>query len=176
MCGVCDGVSSAQRPIRRFKPSVQCSSLTPPVQCLCNFCQSHPSTPSTLKSTTALPQAKPHSRQDARDVCMSDRLIPNRQTCCDPVRQLKLERDENWAPQNGSAERSLGMFSERTLPPRPPTGHGSEAVCHAFDFHDGESESISLGFFWPLKSCNKPWRMRQVTMKCFRRTSWGRRH
>lgn len=42
--------------------------------------------------------------EDARDVCMSDRLIPNRQTCCDPVRQLKLERDENWAPQNGYHE------------------------------------------------------------------------
>ncbi|CAE7239564.1 cdc20 [Symbiodinium natans] len=33
------------------------------------------------------------------DVCMSDRLIPSRGSCSE-VRQLKLERDENWAPQN----------------------------------------------------------------------------
>ena len=30
---------------------------------------------------------------------MSDRLIPSRGSCSE-VRQLKLERDENWAPQN----------------------------------------------------------------------------
>ena len=35
----------------------------------------------------------------AADVCMSDRLIPSRGSCTE-VRQLKLERDENWAPQN----------------------------------------------------------------------------
>eukprot|EP00438_Fugacium_kawagutii_P010753 Skav218269 [mRNA] locus=scaffold2035:278950:280242:+ [translate_table: standard] len=35
----------------------------------------------------------------SRDVCMSDRLIPSRGTCSE-VQQLKLERDENWAPQN----------------------------------------------------------------------------
>jgi len=33
------------------------------------------------------------------DVCMSDRLVPSRGTCR-PLGQLKLEDDENWAPQN----------------------------------------------------------------------------
>eukprot|EP00440_Ansanella_granifera_P067789 gb/GFBE01073538.1/.p1 GENE.gb/GFBE01073538.1/~~gb/GFBE01073538.1/.p1 ORF type:complete len:444 (+),score=94.25 gb/GFBE01073538.1/:1-1332(+) len=33
------------------------------------------------------------------DVCMSDRLIPSRGSCGE-MSQLKLERDENWAPQN----------------------------------------------------------------------------
>merc|ERR1719183_3475263 len=37
-------------------------------------------------------------RTDA-DVCMSDRLVPSRGTC-GSVGQMKLERDENWAPQN----------------------------------------------------------------------------
>lgn len=41
--------------------------------------------------------------EDGRDVCMSDRLIPSRGTC-NEVRQMKLERDENWAPQNGYHE------------------------------------------------------------------------
>lgn len=35
----------------------------------------------------------------AGDVCMSDRLVPSRGTC-GSMSQLKLERDENWAPQN----------------------------------------------------------------------------
>ncbi|CAE8630060.1 unnamed protein product [Polarella glacialis] len=33
------------------------------------------------------------------DTCMSDRLIPSRGTCGE-VSQLKLEKDENWAPRN----------------------------------------------------------------------------
>jgi len=41
--------------------------------------------------------------EDARpsdgDVCMSDRLVPSRGTCS-RVAQLKLEKDENWAPSN----------------------------------------------------------------------------
>lgn len=37
-------------------------------------------------------------RADA-DVCMSDRLIPSRGTC-GQVGQMKMERDENWAPRN----------------------------------------------------------------------------
>lgn len=44
--------------------------------------------------------SEPADMEDARgDVCMSDRLIPSRGTCSE-VQQLKLERDENWAPQN----------------------------------------------------------------------------
>jgi len=34
------------------------------------------------------------------DVCVSDRLIPSRDTVEKNVGRLKLERDENWAPQN----------------------------------------------------------------------------
>ena len=45
----------------------------------------------------------PAMPEDVRDVCMSDRLIPSRGSC-NEVRQLKLERDENWAPQNGYHE------------------------------------------------------------------------
>merc|ERR1719199_442869 len=33
------------------------------------------------------------------DICMSDRLVPSRGTCR-AVGQMKLERDENWAPTN----------------------------------------------------------------------------
>merc|ERR1719199_1397479 len=33
------------------------------------------------------------------DICMSDRLVPSRGTC-GAVGQMKLERDENWAPRN----------------------------------------------------------------------------
>merc|ERR1719420_2485886 len=33
------------------------------------------------------------------DVCMSDRLVPLRGTC-GSIGQMKMERDENWAPKN----------------------------------------------------------------------------
>lgn len=33
------------------------------------------------------------------DVCMSDRFVPSRRTCGSAA-QLRLERDENWAPRN----------------------------------------------------------------------------
>merc|ERR1719199_310395 len=38
-------------------------------------------------------------RPASADVCMSDRLVPSRGTCR-AVGQMKLERDENWAPKN----------------------------------------------------------------------------
>lgn len=37
------------------------------------------------------------------DVCMSDRMIPSRLTC-NALSQMKLENDENWAPQNDYQE------------------------------------------------------------------------
>ena len=49
---------------------------------------------------TAMTLSESADMEDARgDVCMSDRLIPSRGTCSE-VQQLKLQRDENWAPQN----------------------------------------------------------------------------
>lgn len=50
-------------------------------------------------------------RPDA-DVCMSDRLIPSRGTC-GQVGQMKLERDENWAPRNEYHE----VLSQNVLGP-----------------------------------------------------------
>merc|ERR1719223_1354613 len=38
-------------------------------------------------------------RKPNADVCMSDRLVPSRGTCS-TMSQMKLQRDENWAPQN----------------------------------------------------------------------------
>merc|ERR1719230_71629 len=38
-------------------------------------------------------------RRKDDDICMSDRLVPSRGTC-GSVGQMKLQRDENWAPQN----------------------------------------------------------------------------
>lgn len=49
------------------------------------------------------------------DVCMSDRLMPSRGTCCE-MSQLKLERDENWAPQNEYHEvLSQNVFGKECL-------------------------------------------------------------
>eukprot|EP00930_Biecheleria_cincta_P058032 TRINITY_DN43895_c0_g1_i1.p1 TRINITY_DN43895_c0_g1~~TRINITY_DN43895_c0_g1_i1.p1 ORF type:complete len:473 (-),score=70.23 TRINITY_DN43895_c0_g1_i1:501-1871(-) len=49
-------------------------------------------------SSVDLQMEEPDSSNTA-DVCMSDRLIPSRGTCCESS-QLKLEKDENWAPRN----------------------------------------------------------------------------
>mmetsp|Transcript_26126 Transcript_26126/g.75421 ORF Transcript_26126/g.75421 Transcript_26126/m.75421 type:complete len:446 (+) Transcript_26126:56-1393(+) len=55
-----------------------------------------------------LPTEGPQAAREARgaqprpqegDVCMADRLVPSRDTC-GGVGQLKMERDENWAPRN----------------------------------------------------------------------------
>jgi cell division cycle protein 20 (cofactor of APC complex) len=43
------------------------------------------------------------SRPASGDVCMSDRFVPSRGTCR-AVGQMKLERDENWAPKNEAHE------------------------------------------------------------------------
>lgn len=39
------------------------------------------------------------NRRPDEDVCMADRLVPSRDTC-GTHSQMKMERDENWAPQN----------------------------------------------------------------------------
>lgn len=54
------------------------------------------------------------SKPDA-DVCMSDRLVPSRGTC-GGVGQMKLERDENWAPRNEYHEvLSKNVLGEESL-------------------------------------------------------------
>jgi len=49
------------------------------------------------------------------DVCMSDRLVPSRGTCRG-VAQLKLQKDENWAPTNDYHEvLSQNVFGTESL-------------------------------------------------------------
>merc|ERR1719359_103121 len=50
------------------------------------------------------------------DVCVSDRLIPSRDTVERNIGRLKLERDENWAPQNQYQEvLSQSVFGKEGL-------------------------------------------------------------
>jgi len=79
------------------------------------------------------------------DICMSDRLIPSRGTC-GSVGQMKLERDDNWAPQNEYHE----VLSSNVL--------GSENLSNIKVLsykHKPKQQETSQNELKVLYSCNK---------------------
>jgi len=79
------------------------------------------------------------------DVCMSDRLVPNRRTC-DAVGQMKLERDENWVPQNEYHE----VLSQNVL------GKESLANVKVLSYkHKPQKQEAHQNDLKVLYSCNK---------------------
>lgn len=87
------------------------------------------------------PMALPADAEPAMDVCMSDRLVPSRGSC-GAVGQMKLERDENWAPSNGYQEvlsqnvlkeslANVKVLSYQNRPERQKTGHNELKVLYS---------------------------------------------
>jgi cell division cycle protein 20 (cofactor of APC complex) len=95
-----------------------------------------------LDSTMNLPMEE--CKPDA-DICMSDRLVPSRGTC-GSVGQLKLERDENWAPQNDYQD----VLSQNVL--------GKESLSNVKILsykHKPQQRDMSQNELKVLYSCNK---------------------
>merc|ERR1719478_846604 len=79
------------------------------------------------------------------DICMSDRLVPSRGTC-GAVGQMKLERDENWAPRNEYQE----VLSQNVL------GKESLANVKVLSYkHKPKQQEPMQNELKVLYSCNK---------------------
>jgi len=79
------------------------------------------------------------------DVCMSDRLVPSRGTCS-TMSQMKLQRDENWAPQNEYHE----VLSQNVL------GGESLAGLKVLSYkHKPQRQEANKNELKVLYSCNK---------------------
>jgi len=79
------------------------------------------------------------------EVCMSDRLVPSRGTC-GQVSQMKLDRDENWAPRNEYHE----VLSQNVL------GKESLANVKVLSYkHKPQRQEVGQNDLRVLYSCNR---------------------
>eukprot|EP00933_Yihiella_yeosuensis_P023779 TRINITY_DN18496_c0_g1_i1.p1 TRINITY_DN18496_c0_g1~~TRINITY_DN18496_c0_g1_i1.p1 ORF type:complete len:457 (-),score=69.10 TRINITY_DN18496_c0_g1_i1:849-2219(-) len=92
------------------------------------------------------PEERPRQRDALSDVCMSDRLVPSRGTCCSEVGNLKLERDENWAPQNNYHE----VLSQNVLGKESLSNVKVLSYQHKPKFQDPMKNELQV-----IYSCNR---------------------
>lgn len=91
--------------------------------------------------------------QAPKDVCMSDRLVPSRGTC-GSMRHLKLERDENWTPQNEYqavlsqnvlGKESLGNVKVLSYQHKPQRQNPTQSELHVLYSNNRDASARSRG-------------------------------